>query len=102
MPKIKRTSELIFTLAILTLSPVLQADHKPATIMLGGGEFYIGMSTAEAGRLLSSCCKVQPPLDEKIEATRTTWKGGYVGHFVSAKDSPRSLGAIFFANGRVA
>jgi len=102
MPKITRTSNLMFSLAILALSPVLQADHKPATIMLGGKEFYIGMSTAEAGRLLSSCCNVKPLLDEKIEATRKIEHGGYLGHMVFAKESPRSLGGIYFLDGRVA
>jgi hypothetical protein len=91
----------MFTLAILALCPAIQADHKPATMMLGGSEFYIGMSKAEAGRLLASCCKVRPPLDENIEAATSAVKGGYAGHFVLSKDSSTMLGGIFFSNGRV-
>jgi hypothetical protein len=69
-------------------------------LVFGGKQFYIGMSTSEAVRLLSECCQLSPPIEANIEKNPLTAKGG---HFILTKEGAETamLGGIFFAGQKV-
>jgi hypothetical protein len=83
----------------VTLS--LSADQTPA-FYFGGKRLFVGMAKAEAVAALSACCKLSPPADSEI-AKLSADTNKMPGHFILSKDdTPRLLGSIFFASGKVA
>jgi hypothetical protein len=94
MPR-RKSTVAVFTLLILLVLP-LAADQKPSFVF-GGKQIFIGMKMSEAVQLLSDCCLLSPPMENKIEE-----KPAHGGHFIAKKDQPEvPLGTIYFDNQQI-
>ena len=93
----QKSSVAVFVLFVLLVVP-LAADQR-LSFVFGGKQIFIGMSMAEAVQVLSECCRLSPPIENKIEENPVMAGGG---HFIVGKGEPQAmLGAIYFANSRV-
>jgi hypothetical protein len=93
----RKSTVAAFTLLVLLVLP-LAADQKPSFVF-GGKQIFIGMSMSEAVRLLSDCCRLSPPMENKIEENPVMARGG---HFIVSKSQPETiLGTIQFVNHQV-
>ena len=93
----RKSTVAAFMLLVLLVLP-LSADQKPSFVF-GGKQIFIGMSMSEAVRLLSDCCRLSPPMENKIEENPVMARGG---HFIVSKSQPETiLGTIQFVNHQV-
>ena len=93
----RKSTVATFMLLVLLVLP-LAADQKPSFVF-GGKQIFVGMSMSEAVRLLSDCCRLSPPMENKIEENPVMARGG---HFIVSKSQPETiLGTIQFVNHQV-
>jgi hypothetical protein len=99
----KNRGPSFFTLVLFVLLVLpLVADQKPPAFFFGGGALYVGMSKAEAAKVLLACCKISPPLNEESDKTPMP-PGMMPGYMISPKEGPQYevLGIVYFLGGRI-